>query len=999
MRTLRADNRFAPSLRTRVAAAAALLSLSAIGPLACSGEDLELLSVTPATGSARGGDTVVLSGAGFSEGATVYFGNLEGTDVEVLSSGALQVTTPARLAGQVDVIVQSPAGREAVLERGFTFAPLDLRFVQADAHFLPDLVGLDVRDVAAADFNLDGAADVLLAGAGNASRILLGSGTASFVDSSIAEEEGDPTFSPSWQNDTRAVVVEDFDGDGDPDIFACNASAAANRLFANQGGASFTDVSEEALPIATDACVLAAPADLNNDGLIDIVAVASERGTSDRHLRAYLNRSDDASIRFVAAQGLDLDRDVEETPCGAVSTSSAEVTASCELTAGGADSSAHAGAIHYELTAAAGDRVVARFAVPSIGEAPVAIDFSLRGNASGHDLYVEIEDASGERFSTSPGSVDWSGWRAFHIDEIATWDHAGGNDDGIIDTPVASVGVGLTSAGGATTGDIAIDAIRLSTELAGRVIVEDFERQEHLLVWPERMSSLALADTDLDGDVDIVLSSKTSDEGVFLRLLENRTIPAPEEGEATLALRFVEQAPYTVPSLDEGISQVVAVDVDGDWDRDLVAVSGTGQDRLLVNDSVGFFFDATLSAMPVDRVDGRRARTADLDMDGHADLVIANYGEVNRLYLGRDDGSFIDKTPALPLDDNHSTNLLVFDADNDGDLDILVVNGNDEAAQLLVSVAGAANQRQAPQPGSEKSGSKPTGPAPVLSLPWGDKGASAGRIDGDESSSEGPMSFAVSADGSIYLLDQVNLRVLVFRPDGSLSREIPIAAATYQDIEITRDGRIVLLDRLAQASLLVIDQRGGILGEYPVVGDGIPEGGGITAMFARDDGVWLEFGHAYVVRVLDANLSPAARTVQPGRIIAAGKRSVGAAIDHQGGAKVWIGDVANGALLASADLQLGYPITRIVWIESDSLGYVHVFLHQVQFDGTYPQKVDFEQVVGIRFDSQLEQAGILTSQHVITEHEQFREFRVARDGSVYQMAFGKDGVTIYRWQW
>jgi len=994
MRAVTTNNRPARRSRQGLAAVAVLLACSVTGTAGCSGDGPELFSVTPATGSARGGELVTLSGAGFSDGATVLFGSLEGTDVQVLSSGALQVTTPPRIAGEVEVTVRNANGREATLGHAFTFTPLDLRFVQADPYFLPDITGLDVKAAAAADFNLDGATDVLLAGSGAASRILLGSGMGSFEDSSIPEEEDAPVFSPAWLDDTRAVVVADFDGDGDPDIFACNASAAANRLFDNQGGAGFADVSEEALPLATEACVHAATADLNADGLVDVVTIASERGTTDRHLRAFLNRSDGTSMSFVFADGLALDHDMAEAACGTVSTSAPEVAATCELEAGGADGSAGSGHLQYDVTAAAGDLVVAHFPVPSVAEAPLALDLSLRGNASGHDIYLEIEDASGELFSTSPGLIDWSGWQRIHVEDVASWNHAGGNADGVVDAPVKTVGVGLTSAGGATTGDISIDAIRLTMAQAGRVVVEDFERYDHLLTWPDKFSSLAVADTDLDGDDDLVLSSKTSAAGVYLRLLENRTNPADDDEAAPLALRFVEQPSYTIPALTDPVSQVVAVDVDGDYDRDLVTISGSGQDRLLVNDSAGFFFDATVAAMPVDRVDGRRAFPADLDMDGLSDLVIANYGEVNRLYLGRDDGSFVDKTPALPLDSNHSNQLVVFDADNDGDLDILVLNGEGEAPQLLVSVAG--QPKQSP---SGKSASNPSGPNPVLSLPWGHEGASAGRIDGDESSSEGPMSFDVASDGSIYLLDQVNLRVLVFRSDGTLSREIPIAGATYQDIEVTGDGRIVLLDRLVQASLLVIDQRGSVLGEHPVVGDGIPEGGGITAMFAREDGVWLEFGHAYEVRVLDANLQPTERVIQPGREFDGAKSSVGAAIDHQGGAKLWLGDPASGATLATADLLLEHPIARIVWIESDAQGYVQVFLHQLEFDATYPQQVNFEQVIGLRFDSQLKQVGTLTSPHVITEWEQFREFRVTADGGVYQMAFDKDGVAIYRWQW
>ena len=74
-------------------------------------------AMEPASGSARGGDVVVLTGSGFATGAVVTFGGVPGTDVAVLDSIAtrLRVVTPAHAAGAVEVVVTNPDGRSVTV--------------------------------------------------------------------------------------------------------------------------------------------------------------------------------------------------------------------------------------------------------------------------------------------------------------------------------------------------------------------------------------------------------------------------------------------------------------------------------------------------------------------------------------------------------------------------------------------------------------------------------------------------------------------------------------------------------------------------------------------------------------------------------------------------------------------------------------------------------------------------------------------------------------------
>ena len=83
-----------------------------------------LASVEPASGSARGGEVVVLNGSGFLTGVAVTFGGVPGTDVTILDPAGtrLSVVTPAHAAGTVEVVVTNSDGRSAALSAAYAYA-------------------------------------------------------------------------------------------------------------------------------------------------------------------------------------------------------------------------------------------------------------------------------------------------------------------------------------------------------------------------------------------------------------------------------------------------------------------------------------------------------------------------------------------------------------------------------------------------------------------------------------------------------------------------------------------------------------------------------------------------------------------------------------------------------------------------------------------------------------------------------------------------------------
>lgn len=74
----------------------------------------EITAITPPSGSMYGGETVVIEGRNFADGATVTFGGTPAAKVTVESSDRIVVTTPAASAGgTVEVVVTNPNGQYA----------------------------------------------------------------------------------------------------------------------------------------------------------------------------------------------------------------------------------------------------------------------------------------------------------------------------------------------------------------------------------------------------------------------------------------------------------------------------------------------------------------------------------------------------------------------------------------------------------------------------------------------------------------------------------------------------------------------------------------------------------------------------------------------------------------------------------------------------------------------------------------------------------------------
>ena len=118
-------------------------------------------------------------------------------------------------------------------------------------------------------------------------------------------------------------------------------------------------------------------------------------------------------------------------------------------------------------------------------------------------------------------------------------------------------------------------------------------------------------------------------------------------------------------------------DVDNDGDLDIFVSNFAGPNKLYLNDGSGTFTDVSEASGLADEGWGKGPSFGDVDHDGDMDLYEGDGKLANKLYLNDGSGVFKDVTDLNPVLRNEtlSTKGTAFaDIDNDGDLDLYVVN-------------------------------------------------------------------------------------------------------------------------------------------------------------------------------------------------------------------------------------------------------------------------------------------------------------------------------------
>ncbi len=259
------------------------------------------------------------------------------------------------------------------------------------------------------------------------------------------------------------------------------------------------------------------------------------------------------------------------------------------------------------------------------------------------------------------------------------------------------------------------------------------------------------------------------------------------------------------------------------------------------------------------------------------------------------------------------------------------------------------------------------------------------------------MSFEVDELGRAFVLDQVNSRVEVFEP-GREPRTIALPGDTFQDLALAKNDGIILIDRLTTGSVAYVDKTGKVSHEIAVAGQGIEEGGDVTAMTSRSDGVWLEVKHANLVRVADADGNPLEdREIVQGRFAADGVSVMRASRSGSHAAFVSVKS-PDKPVTALARVSFDLTIHEILGLETDKSGRIFLGVGLIEESQNPPFDILRSSELVVVLGANGAELARVEFPASTGPEESFRRIRLGADGSLYHLGFDEQGATLAKVQ-
>ncbi len=259
------------------------------------------------------------------------------------------------------------------------------------------------------------------------------------------------------------------------------------------------------------------------------------------------------------------------------------------------------------------------------------------------------------------------------------------------------------------------------------------------------------------------------------------------------------------------------------------------------------------------------------------------------------------------------------------------------------------------------------------------------------------MSFVVDARGRMWVLDQVNGRLVRYGADGKLESTVPMDRANAQDLALGADGSIAVLDRYGEADVAIYGENGELAGTLPLVGEGIESAGDVTGVFVDGTDVYVEAEHGPLWKVGDTTGTPADPREQiPGRPTRDGKSYIKAGITDAQAGRTYV--IANerpsGDHRFTRELRFEAPVWSIVLLDSDLAGTIY-FAAEVQVGS---EGVDANVVVLTCLDPITGvPRGVAELPANTMPEESFRDLVVLDEGGVVQSLRTEEGVSYQRY--
>jgi hypothetical protein len=293
--------------------------------------------------------------------------------------------------------------------------------------------------------------------------------------------------------------------------------------------------------------------------------------------------------------------------------------------------------------------------------------------------------------------------------------------------------------------------------------------------------------------------------------------------------------------------------------------------------------------------------------------------------------------------------------------------------------------------------------APVISIPvptvtatvassfkfgWGTRDGELGHNRRQEGNAEGPMSIATDGDTTI-VLDQVNGRLVKIGPDGKPRGNMNVPVTAADDIAVSGDGKIAVLDKLADKTVAIMGQDGKVVGRLPLQGKGVEETGGVTGVFVDGKNVYAEYEHGTLVLLGDTSgKANEDRTQIPGRPSRDGKYLWSVGITDGPSGRLWLSSMDRQTMASrfTRELKMGMTVHAIRMLDTDKQGTVYLATEieagQVALLLTCISPADGHPLGSVQLPANTE------------PEESLRDLAVLDEGGVVYQHRTQDGVTI-----
>ena len=286
----------------------------------------------------------------------------------------------------------------------------------------------------------------------------------------------------------------------------------------------------------------------------------------------------------------------------------------------------------------------------------------------------------------------------------------------------------------------------------------------------------------------------------------------------------------------------------------------------------------------------------------------------------------------------------------------------------------------------------------ILRAPIGSGSDEVGVSTPDEANPEGPMSFALGKNEEIFILDQINSRIQVYKNKIRIET-IPLPTDTYDDLDLCPDRKIVLLDSLNQESLFILNRKGEVLNKIPLKGELIPYPLEATEIQIVEEGkfagIWVALdGRSVRLASLDGkSLQPIGA---PGKFSLNGKRLMKAEILGEITAIVYRSE-ENSFARWEPEITVEFPwpivLLHVIWEDRSEKIYLGAFLSGKNDRGEEDFAHEF--VVLNPQGKKLNRFRIFVQEE---PHEIRRSIRLSPEGYLYQMFVDKDYVLILKYE-